>query len=160
MTFLRVSNGTEEVKNVTLSRFGITTTEPRLTDGVRRPGPVGIRGVLRQQGISMTRGVYSCIIREVAVTAFYIGIHLHKCWTARVLNCTVRKTLSHALLWENANAGEITGCRLQNSTTSPRSLHSGSCVVVLGNASTFKETLAFSVANNSFSILGTLDSRE
>jgi len=128
---------TRSVSYVSLRRFRVTTTEPRLILGDRA----------RQTAIFMHGGYWNCILRELVIHDFYQGIFLRKCWTARVQNCSVERSLLHCLKWENATAGEITGCRLDSISGNRVGGHGNACVFITGDPG---ETLALSVANNAF----------
>ncbi len=134
------------VRYVKLRRFRLTTTEPRLILG----------GSARQTGIYMRGGFWNCILREVVVQDFYQGIFLRQCWTARVQNCSVERSLLTCLKWENASAGEITGCRFDCISSAVVTGNGNACVFVtfshvdVDDEGITPETLALSVANNSF----------
>ncbi len=128
---------------VSLRRFSVRTSQPRRT------------GTPYQTGIYVRGGFWNVHLQELIVQDFMLGIFLRQCWTARVRNCSVERSLLHCIKWENATAGEITGNRFD--------CISGSTVTGLGNhcafvtfshvphkPGQFHETLSLSVANNAF----------
>jgi hypothetical protein len=131
---------TRPVRYVSLRRFRIITTEPRLILG----------DPARQTAIYMRGGFWNCILREILVKDFYQGIFLRQCWTARMQNCSVEGSLLHCLKWENATAGEITGCRLDCFAGDITGNGNACTFVTFSYIDNYEETLALSVANNSF----------
>ncbi len=145
-TCIRVDNTpngerTQKAPYVTLRRFRISTSEPRLILGDPE----------RQTGIFIRGGFWNCIIRDVVVQDFFQGIYLRQCWTARIQNCSIERSLLHCLKWENATAGEITGCRLDCISGSISTNQGNACAfVTFDHVDCRDETIALSVANNAF----------
>jgi hypothetical protein len=134
-------DGARAVRYVSIRRLRLTTTEPRADLGGSEP----------QTGVLVRHGYWSFRVQEVVVHDFAVGMSLRDCWTARIQYSAIERSNVHCLHWENATAGEITGCRMDSLREPQVSGRGRDCVyVTFGQRPPFHETLALSVSNNSF----------
>lgn len=133
--------GAQPARYVSVRHLRLTTSEPR----------ADIARDAEQTGLLVRNGFWNFRVEETVIQDFAVGISLRDCWTARVLHCSVERSNRHCLHWENATAGEITGNRLDCITSTTPTGVGGDCVyVTFTQHPPFHETLALSVANNSF----------
>jgi uncharacterized protein YjbI with pentapeptide repeats len=88
--------------------------------------------------------VRSCGLDDVVVVHCQTGIFLRRCYTMNVVECTVMYCAQHALKWENATAGMISGCRFD---VAPNGSH---CVFITFDHTNGEETLGVLVESSSF----------